>query len=64
MASFKTIHDDDKTRITYWVMKPGEQTGWHSHNFNYVVVQLSRGRLHLNYADGSEREVDDAPGEC
>ena len=64
MASFKTIHDDDKTRITYWVMKPGELTGWHSHNFNYVVVQLSRGRLHLNYADGSEREVDYAPGEC
>jgi len=62
MATFNTIHEDDKTRITHWVMKPGEQTGWHSHDFDYVVVQLSGGSLHLDYADGSEREVDYAPG--
>ncbi len=62
MATFKTLHEDEKTRITHWIMKPGEQTGWHSHDFDYVVVQLSGGRLHLDYADGSEREVDYAHG--
>ncbi len=62
MATFKTLHEDEKTRITHWIMKPGEQTGWHSHDFDYVVVQLSGGRLHLDYADGTEREVDYAPG--
>ena len=62
MATYKMLFEDDKTRITHWTMKPGEQTGWHSHDFDYVVVQLSGGRLHLDYADGSEREVHYAPG--
>ena len=51
-----------KTTRTELTLEPGEQTGWHSHDFDYVVVQLSGGRLHLDYADGSEREVDYAPG--
>ena len=62
MATYITLHEDDKTRITQWTMEPGQQTGWHSHDFDYVVVQLSGGRLHLDYADGSSREVDYAPG--
>ncbi|NNE85231.1 MAG: cupin [Alphaproteobacteria bacterium] len=62
IAANKLLHEDDKTRITHWTMRPGEQTGWHSHDFDYVVVQLSGGRLHLDYADGSEHEVDYAPG--
>lgn len=62
MATYTTLHEDNKTRITHWVMKPGEQTGWHSHEYDYVVVQLSGGRLHLDYADGSSRDVDYAPG--
>ena len=62
MAIHKILFEDDKTRITHWTMKPGEQTGWHSHDYDYVVVRLSGGRLHLDYADGSEREVDYALG--
>lgn len=62
MAAYVTVFEDDKTRITQWTMKPGEQTGWHSHDFDFVVVQQSGGRLHLDYADGSQREIDYAPG--
>ncbi len=62
MATGKPLFEDDMTRITHWTMNPGEQTGWHSHDCDYVVVQLSGGRLHLDYADGTEREVDYAPG--
>lgn len=62
IATSEPLFEDDKTRITQWTMRPGEQTGWHSHDFDYVVVQLSGGRLHLDYADGTEREVDYAPG--
>ena len=62
MATGNMVFEDDKTRITHWTMNPGEQTGWHSHDFDYVVVQLSGGRLHLDFADGSEREIDYAPG--
>jgi quercetin dioxygenase-like cupin family protein len=62
VAAFNLLLEDDKTRITYWVIKPGEQTGWHRHEFDYVAVQQSAGRLHLDYADGSVREIDYTPG--
>ena len=62
IASYQTLLDDDKTCITLFTIKPGEQTGWHRHEFDYVAVQQSAGRLHLDYADGSVREIDYTPG--
>ena len=61
VASYKTLHEDDRTRITHWVIRPGEQTGWHRHEFDYVTVQQSFGRLHLDFADGSTRDIDYQP---
>ena len=62
IAKFELLVDDDKTRITQWVIAPDEQTGWHLHDFDYVTIQQSEGRLHLDYADGSEKEIDYVPG--
>ncbi|MDA0786274.1 MAG: cupin [Proteobacteria bacterium] len=62
VGKFETLIDDDKTRITHWVIKPGEQTGWHLHDFDYVTIQQSEGRLHLDYADGTDKEIDYVPG--
>ncbi len=62
IASSETLLDDDKTCITLFTIKPGEQTGWHRHEYDYVAVQQSAGRLHLDYADGSAREIDYTPG--
>ena len=62
VARFETLVDDDRTRITRWVIAPGEQTGWHRHEFDYVTIQQSTGILHLKYADGSEKTVDYVPG--
>ncbi|MBS27550.1 MAG: cupin [Alphaproteobacteria bacterium] len=62
IGSFTTLVDDEKTRITHWVIKPGQQTGWHLHDYDYVTIQQSKGRLHLDYADGSTRDVDYVPG--
>ena len=62
IAAYKTLHEDDKTCITLFTIKPGEQTGWHRHDFDYVAVQQSNGRLHLDYADGSVRDIDYSPG--
>ncbi len=62
IAAYQTLHEDDRTCITLFTIKPGEQTGWHRHEFDYVAVQQSTGRLHLDYADGSVREIDYMPG--
>lgn len=62
IGHFEVLVDDEKTRVTQWDIKPGQQTGWHLHDFDYVTIQQSEGRLHLDYADGSEREIDYIPG--
>ena len=58
LARHTLMLDDDKTRITQWVFAPGDQTGWHRHECDYVTVQQSGGALLLQGADGSEKQVD------
>lgn len=62
IASYETLHEDEKTCITLFTIRPGEQTGWHRHEYDYVAVQQSAGRLHFDYDDGSTREIDYTPG--
>ncbi len=54
--------DNDTTRISEWVFQPGEQTGWHLHDWDYVTIQLSGGCLKITAADGTVRMVDYTPG--
>ena len=45
--------ENDRLRITEWRFGPGEETGWHRHEFDYVVVPMSTGRLEIVASDGS-----------
>lgn len=56
------LHEDERTRLIHYVIKPGEQTGWHTHEFDYVVVRLSKGKLTSNFADGTSKDFDYDPG--
>ncbi len=58
LASHTLLLDDDRTRITQWVFQPGDQTGWHRHECDYVTVQQSGGALLLQGADGIEKRVE------
>ncbi|MFB0923610.1 MAG: cupin [Alphaproteobacteria bacterium] len=62
VGAFTTLMDNDRTRITHWVIKPGQQTGWHLHDHDYVTIQESEGVLFLEYSDGSDRTVNYVPG--
>jgi beta-alanine degradation protein BauB len=37
--------DDDRVRVTEWRFAPGAATGWHRHEYAYVVVPMTTGRL-------------------
>jgi beta-alanine degradation protein BauB len=37
--------DNDTVRVTEWRFAPGAATGFHRHEFDYVVVPLTTGRL-------------------
>ena len=49
--------DNERVRVTEWRFAPGSATGWHRHEFDYVVVPLVAGKLKLVEPEG-ERLVD------
>lgn len=62
LARYELLVDNETTRITFWTFRPGEQTGWHRHEFDYVTYQMSEGRIRSEFADGSVQEFDYTPG--
>jgi quercetin dioxygenase-like cupin family protein len=43
--------DNERTRVTEWRFAPGASTGWHRHEYDYVVVPLLDGKLELSSGD-------------
>jgi beta-alanine degradation protein BauB len=46
--------DNARVRVTEWRFAPGAATGWHRHEFDYVVVPMADGRLKLVTEGGQE----------
>jgi quercetin dioxygenase-like cupin family protein len=44
--------DNERVRVTEWRFPPGAATGWHRHEFDYVVVPLTDGQLRIRNAEG------------
>ena len=44
--------DNEHARVTEWRFAPGDATGWHRHQYDYVVVPMSTGTLRLKTVDG------------
>lgn len=39
--------DNERVAVTEWRFAPGGETGWHRHEYDYVVVPLMNGKLLL-----------------
>jgi quercetin dioxygenase-like cupin family protein len=48
--------DNERVRVTHWRFVPGASTGYHRHEWDYVVVPLRDGTLRLVEPSGA-REV-------
>ena len=46
-ATPAVLIDNDAVRVTRWHFAPGAATGWHTHEFDYVIVPLTAGTLRL-----------------
>lgn len=44
--------DNDRVAVTEWRFAPGAETGWHRHQYDYVVVPQNSGKLLLKTKDG------------
>jgi len=47
--------DNERTRVTEWRFAPGASTGWHRHEYDYVVVPLLDGKLALSTGDDASQ---------
>jgi len=53
-ARSKVLIDNDRTRVTEWRFAPGSATGFHRHDFDYVIMPQRTGTLTM--VDGAGRE--------
>ncbi len=52
--------DNDRVIISEWRFAPDAETGWHRHEYDYIVVPLTIGKLLLetkNGVDSAELEA-------
>ena len=55
--------DNERTRVIEWRFAAGAETGHHRHEYDYVVVPMVSGRLHIVAPDGSESVSELSAGE-
>jgi len=46
--------DNHKTCVTEWRFSAGATTGYHKHEFDYVIIPITTGTLALTGPDGEE----------
>jgi quercetin dioxygenase-like cupin family protein len=51
--------DNERTRVTEWRFAPGASTGWHRHEYDYVVVPLLDGKLRLSSVEHDVTNIND-----
>jgi quercetin dioxygenase-like cupin family protein len=44
--------DNERVAVTEWRFAPSAETGWHRHQYDYVVVPQKTGKLLLKTKDG------------
>ncbi len=55
--------DNPRTRVTHYGFKPGEATGWHRHEHDYVIVPVTAGTLKIVGPDKGETLFELQPGQ-
>ena len=54
--------DNDRTRVTEWRFAPGANTGWHRHEYDYVVVPMLDGTLKIDLPGGEQTQAELSTG--
>ncbi len=56
-ASHNQMVDNDRVRVTEWVFAPGQATGWHTHQMDYVVTPVTSQPVDIVGPDGAATRV-------
>jgi quercetin dioxygenase-like cupin family protein len=52
-ATSTKLEENERAIVTEWRLAPGAETGWHRHQYDYVVVCLTAGKLLAETASGN-----------
>ena len=52
-ATSKLLQETERVIVTEWRFARGAETGWHRHQYDYVVVCLTTGKLLAETATGN-----------
>ena len=50
--------EDEKVRVTRFDFKPGEETGWHVHEYDYVITAITDCFMILKFPDGKKTRAE------
>lgn len=56
-AQSEIMIDDDRVRVTRFDFPPGAETGWHRHNYDYVITAVTDCTMLLEEPNGQVRTV-------
>lgn len=64
ICTAKQLVDDDRTRVTRFDFAPSAETGWHKHEYDYVITAITDCQMALEEPGGARREVTVKAGEA
>ena len=53
-CSSTLLLDDEKLRVTLFGFDPGQETGWHVHEYDYVITAVTDCFMMLQHPDGRQ----------
>jgi quercetin dioxygenase-like cupin family protein len=53
-----TLIDDERVRVTRFDFAPGQETGWHRHEYDYVITALTDCHMALEHPDGTKTSAE------
>ena len=54
--------EDEKVRVTRFDFGPDQETGWHIHEYDYVITAITDCFMRLLHPDGTETESEVSAG--
>ena len=54
ICSSTLLLEDEKVRVTLFDFDPGQETGWHVHEYDYVITAVTNCFMMLQHPDGSQ----------
>ncbi len=61
-CSSTLLVEDKNVRVTRFDFEPDQETGWHIHEYDYVITSITDCFMRLQHPDGTETDSEVAAG--